>query len=149
MIHARVRAGARWSDASILNLSSRGMLMHSAARPTRGAYLEIRRGHHIIVARVVWANADRFGVRTQDVVPADRLMDGAATNMAEDVRPSGADRRAVPRSAFNHDISRWQARAAEYGALLMLGGLAGFVALAAVLEGLAAPLHAAAAVLSR
>lgn len=74
MIKARLRDGALWSDALIINMSSRGLLVRSDQSPNRGSYLEIRRGPYVIVARVVWANADRFGVQTQDIVPSERLM---------------------------------------------------------------------------
>lgn len=44
MIKARMRVGPSWSDALILNLSSKGLMVRSDRPPSRGSYLEIRRG---------------------------------------------------------------------------------------------------------
>lgn len=140
MIKARMRAGASWSDACILNMSSRGMLVHAPTVPSRGSYLEIRRGGYVIVARVVWANDNRFGVQTQDVVPADDLIrdpDGAVQAVRKDAA-GFVERRAVPRQ--RHESSRWRGRALEFGTFAMLGGIAATLMLGAMGELLARPL---------
>lgn len=143
MIQARMRAGASWSDACILNLSSRGMLLRAENSPSRGSYLEIRRGSYVIVARVVWSNSGRIGVRTQDVVPADELISDPDRAPAK-FGSSGnvlAERRAAPRpSADRHEASRSQGRAMEYCLFLFLGGAAAITALGAVEQLLAEPL---------
>lgn len=135
-----MRAGASWSDACILNMSSRGMLVHAPTTPSRGSYLEIRRGGYVIVARVVWANDNRFGVQTQDIVPADDLIrnpDGAGQSVNPE--PTGfVERRASPRQS--HEASRWQARAVEFGTFALLGGIAAVLMLGAMGELLARPL---------
>lgn len=135
-----MRAGATWTDACILNMSSHGMLVHAPTTPSRGSYLEIRRGGYVIVARVVWANDNRFGVQTQDVVPADDLIrnpDGAARTSSQ--HPSAfVERRATPRQ--RHETSRWRARAFEFGTFVLLGGIAATLMLGAMGELLARPL---------
>lgn len=127
MISARMRAGATWSDACILDLSTRGMLVRSATMPQRGAYVEVRRGVHVIVARVVWSSPDRFGVQTQDPVPADRLiLDPEGISAPPASSASGfLERRAATRPPRDrHDRSRRTARAMEFGTLLLLGAVA-------------------------
>lgn len=42
--------------------------------PDRGSYVEITRGHHLIVARVVWVRDHRFGVFTQDEIPVEAVI---------------------------------------------------------------------------
>ena len=143
MIKARMRAGVSWSDACILNLSSRGMLVHAPTAPSRGSYLEIRRGEYVIVARVVWASSNKFGVRTQDFVPADGLIH--APDEAVQTRSPGAsefvERRATSRPAgSNHEQSRLRARALEFGTFIMLGGIAAMAILGSIGGLLARPL---------
>ena len=53
-VPARLRHGSSWSDACILNVSSRGLMIHTGRPISHGSKLEIRRGDHVIVARVVW-----------------------------------------------------------------------------------------------
>jgi hypothetical protein len=143
MIQARMRAGASWSDACILNVSSRGMLVKSSNMPQRGSYLEIRRGAYVIVARVVWANAGRFGVQTQDLVPTDGLIN-YPDRPATAARPgdgSFVERRTAARpSATRHEASRWRARASEFFVFALLGAAGATAALGAVDELLAKPL---------
>lgn len=69
-----MRGAASWHDARILNLSSRGLLLHTDRPPERGSYLEVRRGPHVIVARVVWTRAKRVGLKAQDVIPIDAIV---------------------------------------------------------------------------
>jgi hypothetical protein len=78
LINGRLRCGASWRDVSILNVSTRGLLLHTAAPPERGTYVEVHRGGHAIVARVIWSKDQRFGVHTQNRLNIDNLV--AATN---------------------------------------------------------------------
>lgn len=143
MIKARMRAGAAWNDALILNLSSRGMLVRADQSPNRGSYLEIRRGHHVIVARVVWSGPGRFGVHTQDPVPTDSLVcdpDGSAVPL-----PSGTagfqERRAASRPVeVRHEASRQRARAGEFATIALACAVAALLIGGAVVEVVATPL---------
>jgi hypothetical protein len=146
MIQARMRDGALWSDALILNMSSRGLLVRSGQSPNRGSYLEIRRGGYVIVARVVWSNAGRFGVQTQDVVPSERLM--TDPDAAEVPAPSPAvgchERRAAPRPIENrHETNRQRARAVEFATISLVGAFVAFVIASAMAEVIAEPLQTA------
>lgn len=145
MIQARMRVGASWNDACILNLSSRGMLVRAPKAPNRGSYLEIRRGNHIIVARVVWANADRFGVYTQDPVPAaDLICRTNSAGAAAALSGSGlAERRTVPRPTVpTSEKSRWRARATEFCTIGFLCGVAAVLLLGAVSDLFGQPMMA-------
>ena len=129
MLAARLRSEHGWSDASILNISSRGLLLHGTARPVRGSYLEVRRGSCVIVGRVVWVESGRFGVRTQDRLPVDALIASAATVANENSVSSFTERRAIPRSEgleWRYVRSRDSGRAVQF-AMIAAGGL--FVAL--------------------
>ena len=150
MIQARMRDGAKWSDALILNISSRGLLVRSDQSPNRGSYLEIRRGAHVIVARVVWSNAGRFGVQTQDLIPADRLTGDPDAAAAQSLSATGqGDRRAAPRALeHRHQSSREKARAIEFAAISLTCALVALLIGSAMAEVVAKPLHAAQAALA-
>ena len=146
MIQARMRDGALWSDALILNVSSRGLLIRSDQPPSRGSYLEIRRGGYVMVARVVWSNAGRIGVQTQDVISAECLISdpvGAAIP-ASSSATNQVERRAAPRATqVRHDSSREKARAIEFAAIsLTCAGVAILIGIA-MIEVVAKPVRVA------
>ena len=111
-VPVRVRAPGGWADGTILNLSNRGLMFRSQHCFDRGHYLELRRGNHVIVARVVWSDGARCGARAQNVIPvADLLLD----------RPAGRgvlanrERRSSPRTAKQRgDVSRQRGRRLEF-----------------------------------
>jgi hypothetical protein len=44
LVGARIRHGLKWDDIRILNVSSRGLCLHSRDAPPRGIYVKLRRG---------------------------------------------------------------------------------------------------------
>lgn len=142
MINARMRSGASWSDALILNLSTRGMMVRSDRPPGPGSYLEIRRGPYVIVARVVWSRSGQFGVQTQDPVPADGLIRApdAVAAPAHGARGGGPERRSAPRSLDRHGSSRQQARLGQFGALTLAAALGALLLAGSVADLVAGPL---------
>jgi len=143
-----LKQGVSWADICIRNMSSRGLLVQGRSPPDPGTYVEVRRGEHIIVARVVWSNGQEFGLQTQDQLHIDAILQDP--NGANGATVTGAgervERRAVPRTPTSqqaHDFSRHLASAMQFGFLLVLSlSLAG-VAFAAVRDALATPLRAA------
>jgi hypothetical protein len=83
MISARLRDGFGWTNARILDISSRGLLLRASKTPKRGAYVEVCKGPHRIVARVVWVEQDRFGLNTQDLLPIEAITGGTAASASE------------------------------------------------------------------
>ncbi len=145
LIKARMRVGASWGDACILDVSSRGLLLQAASPPSRGAYCEVRRGRHVIVARVVWSSHHRFGVRTQDRIVADALIEEPDASGAEPPQASGAEpaveRRAPTRPRdHDHEQSRWRARAIEFACIAIAGGFLATIGFGTVGRVLAHPL---------
>ena len=145
MISARMRDGDAWSDANILNLSSRGLLLCAANPPPRGAYVEVRRGAYVIIGRVIWANADRFGVRAQDALAIDSLIGNASRKGQVANESAGAivERRARPRP----DALEWRyvqsgnkGRALQFVVISGLGAILAACAYETVRETLSQPL---------
>ena len=142
LVKARMQCGSLWKDVCILNYSQRGLGLTCDTAPPRGAYLEIRRGPFVIVARVAWSRGHRFGARTQDpvahvaivgkVVPSSRQEDGASpVERRQAVR--------VPSPVFS-DKSRQRGRAFEFvGTVIAIVATAGLVADVAYAQ-LSAPL---------
>lgn len=108
MVRARMRTGADWGDVVIHNMSSRGLLA-TAERPCKpGTVIEIRRVHHIVIGRVVWAKDQYFGVRTQDRIDIDAILDAkppAHRPGAPCEKQADADRRATARKISHAHVS--------------------------------------------
>lgn len=71
---ARLHSSSGWADACILNISSRGLMIHSARAGPQGSIVELRRGSHAIVARVVWRDGARVGLKTEERLAVEDLI---------------------------------------------------------------------------
>ena len=148
LVRGRMRLGATWRDVNILNISSRGLLLHAAPPPERGTYVEVRRGPHVIVARVVWSSQERFGVQSQDPLRVDDIISEAGQSTGASAKalesPAGGERRAAPRErpglANRHERSRQASRMAEFICLSAFGAILAAIVFDAVAEGLGRPI---------
>lgn len=106
VLPVRVRTGAAWSDACILNISSRGLMLRSGSTLPEGSCVQVRRGDHVIVARVVWKDGSRVGLQSDERVPVEEIMslsrstalqlvasDGAVVERRRQARPEQLDAR--------------------------------------------------------
>jgi hypothetical protein len=147
-----MRCGARWADASILNISSSGLGLAAAAAPRPGAYIELRRGAYVVVARVVWASGERFGVRAQDSIAAEELVAAAAARSRDGPLDEAApppERRQRPRTADRAAASRMLARAFGFTCVTMFGAALAVAAADGVTRALGQPLAKASETLGR
>ena len=114
MVRARMRVDASWQDVCILNVSLHGLGIQAVQPPGRGSYVEIRRGTHVIVARIAWSKGHRAGLRSQDPIQPLLLEQAAASGPATDLRPI-VERRSSPRNTDQmHETSRQLGRATEF-----------------------------------
>ncbi len=116
----------------MFNISSRGLGLSAAAPPEAGTYVEIRRGRHVILARVVWTQGLRFGVHTQDPVPVEALIkdpDSPDTPAATTANSAPQiERRRTRRSLLRrYDRSRALGRTLEFAFVGILGASAALV----------------------
>ncbi len=128
LIPCRMKSARGWGDACIHNISSRGMMIASDDPLQAGEYVDIRRGRQVVIARVIWQR-DRFaGIRTQDRISADVLVNEprlegkpAAIEVGEDRR--SARHRLVSEidAARRMERSRSISSALQFGALCLFG----------------------------
>ena len=142
MIAGRMRAGTSWRDICILNISSRGLLLQGSAPEQRGSYVEVHRGRHVIVARVVWTSGHRFGVYTQAPLQIEQIIElpDAPADPARALADAPADRRCSRRLDDRHNRSRYASRAIEFGFLILLGASAAVILYDSTRRALANPL---------
>ena len=94
LVTCRLRHDTGWSDMTICNLSSRGMMAKCDDPPPRGAFVEVRRGPVVIVGQVRWSHSTHLGIHAQERIDIPTLLGKEAEN-----GPAGADRRAGSRGA--------------------------------------------------
>lgn len=143
-----MRIDGKWVDVRIRNVSSRGLLIQSAAPPPRGSYVEIFKARHTIVARVVWSNDQRFGIHTRERLDVGALVGEAATNKPGTTPPDSpplVERRSDPRRLTAAQVtqrlerSRRISSAVEFGAIVACGLIAAILTVSTVYETLSRP----------
>ena len=135
---ARMRSEGGWSDACILNVSSRGLLVYSSGTAAIGSFVEIRRGSHMVIGRVVWRKNQRLGVYSpQQVHITDLISDQTAAAAAADPGAVHVERRRIPRTADQH---RARARAMEFFCALLVATALSLWALSAMHEAFVKPI---------
>src|SRR5947209_10843359 len=99
VVPARVRTDGQWSDARILNISSHGLLIHSSRPAPKGSIVQILRGDHLIIARVMWSHAGRSGLRSDEQLPVDEILSLKQSRPLQLIASGGAihERRKRPR----------------------------------------------------
>ncbi len=119
MLPARMRTSRGWSDACILNLSSRGLMVHASLSALRDGAVELWHGDHTIAARVVWRRGTKAGLQADDAIPVEEMLSVSETRLLEALGPPRAERRKRPRT---HDDSRVRARLLEFASIAMIAG---------------------------
>jgi hypothetical protein len=143
MVRARMRVDASWQDVCILNVSLHGLGIQAAQPPGRGSYVEIRRGTHVIIARIAWARGHRAGLRSQDPIfiqPLIREQPAPAASPAG-LQPPAERRHSARPPQEAHQSSRQLARATEFACFGVVACALGVGAFGAVEAALAKPLQ--------
>ena len=146
-----MKTDAGWHDACIVDLSKRGAGLQAATAPPRGQYVEIRRGLHVIVARVVWSRGHRFGVAVQGDLPVANIANDLAPVRAKgEGKAVAVERRRLPRS-YEERAERNQrsGQRLQYVFAALAGMIAATIAGSEVRQALAAPMAKVAGALER
>ena len=153
-VPARLRSETGWSDVTIGNVSSRGMMLRCVAPPPQRAYIEVRHQGVCIVGQIVWINGARCGVRTQDLVDVAGLLSQGgrrARHPANDRR--GASRPVepprAPSPAERAEASRRFARLFDFAVIAAAATGAAALAASLMFDAFSAPLARTAEALAR
>jgi hypothetical protein len=143
MVRARMRVDASWQDVCILNVSLHGLGIQAARPPGRGSYVEIRRGTHVVIARIAWTKGHRAGLRSQDPIAIRPLLSDqtAAQPSTPGLQPAVERRRSTRPPAEAHESSRQMGRAAEFACFGVFACALGLAAYGTVEASLAKPLQ--------
>jgi hypothetical protein len=145
VLRARLRTDRGWSDVTIGNVSSRGLLIQCPSPLPRNSFIEVRHRNQCIVGRIVWTHGAKCGVRTQDIVDISGLLSQAPQKR----RAPGEERRAAPRDQRRARprapeetaaASRRFARAFDWTIMVVAAGAAGAFMAEAAWAALGAPL---------
>lgn len=121
MLPARMRTAAGWSDARILNVSSRGLMVHASLSALECGVVELWHGDLAISARVVWREGTKAGLQSEDRIAVDEILSlGGSAALQLSAEPfRGVERR---KRARTHEDSRIRARAFEFASVVMIAG---------------------------
>jgi hypothetical protein len=139
VIPARLRMGALWTDACILNISSRGLMIQATRAAAEGSMIELYRGDHVILARVVWRCGMKAGLQAEERIPVEEIMSLATApnlQLTAGARPPG-ERRKRPRT---HEQSRQRGKIFEFASVALIGASLAAGAYGMVEEAFARPL---------
>ena len=141
-----MRTDSGWSDACILNISSRGLLVRSRRPAVSGSVIELRHGDYAIVGRVVWSDGAHAGLQAEERVPVEQilLLSQAPSLQLTAVNGRPVERRKRPRS---HEDNRVRGRLFEFSAVAILAAVVAGFAFDLVHDALSRPLQQVQAVL--
>jgi hypothetical protein len=117
MLPARMRTSAGWSDASILNLSARGLMVHANIWASEGSVVELWQGDHSIIAHIVWRQGKKAGLQAEDRIPVEEMLSISEAQLLQALGPPRAERRKRPRT---HDDNRIKARILEFASVAII-----------------------------
>jgi hypothetical protein len=137
---ARLRSSSGWTDACILNISSRGLMIHSSRAGPRGSVVELWRGDHVIVARVMWQDGARAGLQTDERLAVEDILSlrGSAAMSLTAPQAASTDRRARPRG--EPDRRKQQGKMIEFVGVVLAGCMFAATAYGMVAQALAGPM---------
>jgi hypothetical protein len=141
VLPARMRVDSSWCDACILNISSRGLMIQVSRGAPRANTVELRRGAHIIVARVVWRDGSRAGLQADDRLPVEEILSLSQAPALQLTAGSNlVERRRTPRRT--HDANRLRARFAEFASVGVIAASLAITLFGIVQQALATPMNA-------
>ena len=117
-----MRADSSWCDACILNISSRGLMIQVGRGVPQADSVELRRGEHVIRARVVWREGSRAGLQTDDRLPVEEILSLSQASALQLTATGGGfvERRKQPRD--EHERSRTRSRLFEFAGVAVIAG---------------------------
>lgn len=123
-VKARIKSDDGWRDASILNVSSRGLMIHAPCPIAPGRNIEVRSGDQAFCASVVWRKGERLGLRSETALPIMDIvgLSECPAAPAKDPGPVLVERRNVSRDDSSA-VACWP-RLLELGATVLIAAAA-------------------------
>ena len=122
-------------------------MIHVGRGAPQASMVELRRGQHVIVARVVWRDGSRAGLRSDDRLPVEEILSlSQAPALGLTVGSAFVERRHQPRR--DHERNRWRSRWLEFASVAVLGGGLALALFGMVEQALARPMEAIRTVLA-
>jgi hypothetical protein len=148
VLPARLRAGAQWSDTCILNISSRGLMIHSGRPAPKGTQVELHRSDHVIIARVMWRDGAKVGLQAEERLPVQEIVSAGQSRTLRVTAFDGArvERRQPPRSPAGD--ARLRGRVMEFIAVSAIAATLAISVWAMAQQALARPMAQVANALS-
>jgi len=109
-------------------------MIHTGRPISQGTVVEIRRGDHAIVARVMWRDGARAGLEAEDRVPVEEIVTIGQVSALQ-LTAASADRRKQARPE-----GRSRGRAAEFAGVVVIGACVAGAAFSMVEVAFARPL---------
>lgn len=144
-IGVRVRTDDGWIDATVRNVSQRGMMLDSLQPLRRSQFVEVARGRHRLVGRVVWSEATTCGLQARDCVDIHGLLaqPGSGSSGSTDDRRTHARSSAPVRGAKvaeRAEASRLLGRGFEKAFMALALASVSILAVSSALEAGSAPI---------
>jgi hypothetical protein len=136
-----MRTDSTWLDACILNISSRGVMIHVSRGAPDGDTVELRRGHHVIIGRVVWRDGSRAGLHSDERLPVDEILSLSQAPAFQLTAGLGCIERRQ-QSRREHEESRLRGRWLEFASAGVVGASIAAALFSIVSSVLAGPLQA-------
>ena len=139
VLPVRIRMDSGWVNATIRNVSTKGMKLEMPAPPPQGSFIEIRRGPVIVVGQVRWIEQGCCGLLAQGRVPVAQLKTGKDGFPHKRLGEDGTEveRRATARVMSPEEVaerSRLKAMLIQK-AIIAAAGLAGAAFLGSLMYG--------------
>lgn len=83
LIKAQMRVLDEWTEIAVGNVSATGLMAKCPAPPAPGAEVEIRRRGTVIIGRVVWSTATRFGMASDAPIDVEELTAGSGLQIQQ------------------------------------------------------------------
>ena len=148
VLPARMRLGSAWSDACILNISSRGMMIQASRGVPQGITIELQRGEYVVLAHVVWRYGARAGLQVEERLAVEDIL---TLSQAPGLQLTAVDSLLLRRRDFypTHDTSRLRARVFEFASIALIAISLSTAGLSMAREAIARPLALVEATLGR
>jgi hypothetical protein len=139
-------SGSQRGDVRIVDLSDGGLCLVGANSHRRGEYVELSRGCHSIVGRVVWSDCKKLGLVAQDKIPLEALVNDP-DRLVQPQR-GAVIARATLRHVKLQDNGHFVARTIQRSVLGLASACAALLILSLVQDAFARPMHSIAAALN-